>query len=45
MTVPFPVDTLVKYNFKAKAVNGRSKAGRPAERTGLVKPSDRNAGR
>ena len=37
MTVPFPVGKLKKYNFKAKAVNGRSKAGRPEERTGPVK--------
>ena len=36
MTVVPAVGTLVKYNFKAKAVNGRSKAERPEERTRLV---------
>ena len=37
MTVPPPVDKLIRYNFKAKAVNGRSKAGRSEERTRPVK--------
>ena len=36
LTVLPAVGTLVKYNFKTKAVNGRSKAGRSEERARLV---------